>query len=95
MRWFWRRRAGEELTCQQAVALVMAYLDDELDQGSRALLELHLADCERCSEHLAQIRVTIAAAGRVRDEDLEPRARQDLMELYRRWREDPSSAKTW
>jgi anti-sigma factor RsiW len=95
VRWVWRRQSHDDLTCQQAVALVTAYLDDELDQDSRALLERHLADCERCSEHLAQIRVTIDAAGRVRGEDLEPRARQDLMELYRRWREDPSSAKTW
>jgi anti-sigma factor RsiW len=95
MRWFRRRRSEQGLTCQQAVALVTAYLDDELDPVSRALLELHLADCERCTEHLNQIRATIAAAGRVRDEDLQPRARQDLIELYRRWREDPSSAKTW
>ncbi len=95
MRWPWRRRSGRPLSCRQAVALVTAYLDDQLDDEARALFELHLADCEKCTEHLQQIRVTIAAAGRVREEDLDPRARQDLMELYRNWRDDPSSAKTW
>ncbi len=95
MRWPWRRGDRHALTCRQAVALVTAYLDDELDARSRELFELHLADCEMCTEHLDQIRATIAAAGRVRDADLEPRARQDLMDLYRRWRDEPGSAKTW
>ena len=40
-------------------------------------------------EHVKQIQVTIAVAGRVRDDDLDPLAREDLMDLYRRWRDDP------
>ena len=36
----------------------------------------------------SEIQVTVAAAGRVRDDDLDPRVRQDLMNLYRRWRGD-------
>jgi len=26
--------------------------------------------------------------GRIREDDLDPRARQDLMDLYRRWQRD-------
>jgi hypothetical protein len=43
-----------------------------------------------CTEHLKQIRVTIAVAGEVRDDDLDPVAREDLMQLYRGWRSDPA-----
>lgn len=88
MRWRRRRSRGHDLTCQQAVALVTAYLDGDLAQDARSLFEAHLDECANCSEHLRQIEVTIAVAGRVRDEDLDPLAREDLMDLYRRWRRD-------
>jgi hypothetical protein len=39
-------------------------------------------------EHLRQIRITVTVTGRVRDEDLNPRAREDLMDVYRRWQAD-------
>lgn len=39
-----------------------------------------------CSKCLAQMRVTIAAMGRVEPEALDPEARDDLVALYRRWR---------
>jgi RNA polymerase sigma factor (sigma-70 family) len=52
----------------------------------RALVEAHLAECESCAEHLRQIRITVAVTGRIREEDLDPAARETLMDLYRRWR---------
>ena len=91
MRWRRRRPNGHDLTCQQAVALVTAYLDGDLSKDARAVFEAHLKECDMCAEHLKQIRVTIAVAGRVREEDLDPLAREDLMDLYRRWRDDPAS----
>jgi anti-sigma factor RsiW len=89
----WRRRRpnGHDLTCRRAVALVTAYLDGDLRGDERRLFEAHLGECEMCTEHLNQIRATIAVAGRVRDEDLDPLAREDLMQLYRRWRADPTA----
>lgn len=87
-----RRPDGHDITCQQAVALVTAYLDGDLPRASRETFEAHLDECEHCAEHVKQIEVTVALAGRVRDEDLEPAAREDLMELYRRWRDDDVSA---
>ena len=91
MRWRRRRLNGHDLTCRQAVALVTAYLDGELTRDSRMLFEAHLDECDMCTEHVKQIKVTIAVAGRVREEDLDPMAREDLMDLYRRSRDDPAS----
>jgi anti-sigma factor RsiW len=81
---FRRRRA---LVCRQAVSLMTDYLDGALDRRDRDRLEAHLAGCPHCSEYLAQIRATIAAAGRVEPDDLSAEALGDLVELYRRWRD--------
>jgi len=74
----WRRPTGHDINCQQAVALVTAYLDGALPRGDRERLEAHLADCPHCAEHLKQIKVTIIATGEVRADDLDPLAREDL-----------------
>lgn len=79
---------GHDITCRQAVALMTDYLDGALSEDDRALVEAHLGECEACTEHLRQIRITVTVTGRVRDEDLNPRAREDLMDLYRRWQAD-------
>ena len=85
MRWWRRRRA---LVCREAVALMGDYLDGVLTGADRRRLEAHLADCPHCSEHLAQLRVTIDALGRVEPEDLTDAAVDDLVALYRRWQAD-------
>jgi anti-sigma factor RsiW len=81
----WRRRR-RALVCRDAVALMTAYLDDELGQRDRARLEAHLADCPHCSEYLAQLRVTIDSLGHVDVDALPDDALDDLVDLYRRWR---------
>ena len=83
-----RRRApsGHDMTCRQAVALVTDYLDGALTGEHAALFRAHLAECPHCTEHLAQIRVTVVATGQVGIDDLDPLARADLIDLYRRWR---------
>ena len=79
---------AHDITCRQAVSLMTDYLDDALGPDDRALMEAHLAECEGCAEHLRQIRITVAVTGRIREEDLAPAVRDDLMNLYRRWRRD-------
>jgi anti-sigma factor RsiW len=64
------------------------YLDGALSQDDVDLVEAHLGECEGCAEHLRQIRITVAVTGRIREDDLDPRAREDLMDLYRRWQRD-------
>jgi anti-sigma factor RsiW len=92
MSWLRRRPDGHDMTCKQAVALVTAYLDGALARPDRQLFEAHLSECDMCAEHVKQIEVTIAASGRVLEEDLDPLARDDLMNLYRRWREGSASS---
>jgi anti-sigma factor RsiW len=81
---FRRRRA---LVCRDAVALMSDYVDGALPPRERDRLEAHLATCPHCSEYLAQIRATIAASGRVQPDDLSDDALDELVALYRRWRE--------
>ena len=64
------------------------YLDGALSGRDRARLEGHLAECPHCSEYLNQIRVTVAAAGRVEADDLAPEVLDELVSLYRRWQAD-------
>lgn len=74
------------LVCQQAVDLIADYLDGTLSRRDRRRLEAHLSACPNCSAYLAQIRETIAATGSIRPDDLSPEARDELTDLYRRWR---------
>jgi anti-sigma factor RsiW len=70
------------------IALVAAYLDDALPPVDRARLEVHLDDCPHCGEHLRQLEVTRLVTGEIRGDALDPLAREDLINLYRRWRDD-------
>ena len=78
-----RRRA---VVCRQAVELVTDYLEGRLSHRDRARFEAHLANCPHCTRYLEQMRLTIAAVGRVESETLAPEARDELVALYRRWR---------
>jgi len=81
----WRRR-NHALVCREAVALISAYLDGELQFRDRDRLEAHLVDCPHCSEYLRQMRITLDALGRVEVDDLSDVAVDELVALYQRWR---------
>jgi anti-sigma factor RsiW len=80
---FWSKN---ELVCQEMVELITDYLEGALPRAQRRRFEAHLAACEHCSEYLAQMRVTIALSGRLRDEDMTPAMREEFTDIYRRWR---------
>jgi anti-sigma factor RsiW len=78
-------RLARELTCQEVVELVTAYLDGALARRDRKRFEKHLALCDGCSMYLEQIRETVATTQRVSLQlpaDLE----QKLLEAFRGWR---------
>ncbi|MGE0880920.1 MAG: anti-sigma factor [Acidimicrobiia bacterium] len=81
------RRRGRDLVCRQAVELMTAYLDGALTDRDRMRLEAHLAECPHCTEYLAQIRMTVAVTGAIGPDDLAPEALDDLVALYRRFRQ--------
>jgi hypothetical protein len=64
-----RRWAGggtmydDELSCQELVELVTAYLDDALAPSTRQRFEQHHTGCSGCRAYLAQMRATIRLLG--------------------------------
>lgn len=76
----------DPLVCQEVVELVTDYLEGALSRADRRRFEAHLADCPHCTAYLAQMRATIRLTGRLEPDDLTPEMRDDLGELYRRWR---------
>jgi anti-sigma factor RsiW len=80
-----RRR---DLVCQEAVALVIGYIEGTLSRASRDRFESHLAACPDCTEYFEHVRATIRLTGRLGTEDLTPEMQHDLIVLYRRWRDN-------
>ena len=79
--------ASEEaaLTCKELVEIVSDYLEGALLDGDRERFDTHLADCEGCRRYLDQMRVTIRVVGTLSEEDLDPDARDQLLEVFRAW----------
>jgi len=73
------------LTCRELVELVTEYLEDALPPDVRARVEAHLSGCEGCTGYLEQMRTTILLTGKLREDDLTPRQRDELMRLFRDW----------
>ena len=77
----------QPLTCRELVELVTDYLEGALAPGDRERFEQHLEVCPGCVTYLEQIRETIRQAGRLREEDLAPPARDALLAQFRNWKE--------
>lgn len=75
-----------DIVCQQAVELVTDYLEGTLSRRDRRRFEKHLKKCPNCSAYLEQIETTIRLTGSIEPDQLTPEARQELSDLYRRWR---------
>jgi anti-sigma factor RsiW len=73
-----------ELTCQQVVELVTAYLEDGLSPEDRERFEQHLASCIGCRNYLEQMRRTIETTGRVQLA-LPAELEEKLLEAFRGW----------
>ncbi len=65
------------LACREVVELVSDYLEDALTPTRRARVEAHLDTCPDCTAYLAQLRATIGALGRLREDDVGARSHRD------------------
>lgn len=83
------RRRRDDLACRDAVALMTDYLDGGLEPRLRRGLEAHLAGCPHCAEYLAQMRASIALAGRTPAPAPDAETSHALAELYRSWKATP------
>jgi anti-sigma factor RsiW len=79
-------RTQEDLTCQELVELVTAYLEDALDATDRARFEDHLALCEGCTIYVEQMRTTIRLTGMLSPQSLSPAAEGALLSAFRTWK---------
>jgi predicted anti-sigma-YlaC factor YlaD len=77
-----------DLECRDAVELATDYLEGALSWRQRRSYEHHVRNCPDCRAHFEQIRAVAAALGAVEPEALSPAAQQDLMDVFRRYRED-------
>jgi len=75
------------MSCHELVELVTEYLEDALSREDRARFEEHLEACPYCVTYVDQIRTTVAALGRLSEEQLSEEARMELMAAFRGWKQ--------
>ena len=77
-----------DLTCQELVELVTAYLDDALPPEERERFDRHIRACPGCDAYVEQIRETTRLTGELPTEaSLPPDARDALLAQFRNWQE--------
>jgi anti-sigma factor (TIGR02949 family) len=79
-------RLDRELTCAEVVEVITDYLERRMPAHDRERFEEHLAFCDGCSVYLDQMRLTIAATGRLRIEDIPAALEERLVAAFRAWR---------
>jgi anti-sigma factor RsiW len=75
----------EALSCQELVELVTDYLEDALDESTRAMFDRHIAGCADCTRYLEQLRTIVHATGQITVDDLTPEAENALLQAFRGW----------
>jgi anti-sigma factor RsiW len=76
-------RSVEPISCQEVVELVTDYLDGAMSPADVARFDHHLSLCEGCVFYVDQIRMTIAAVGRIGEAGVPPEVRDDLVAAFR------------
>ena len=75
------------MPCKELVELITDYLDGTMAQVDRVRFEAHLDECPYCMTYVDQMRETIATLGELPVDSIRPRARGELLEAFRGWRE--------
>jgi anti-sigma-K factor RskA len=74
------------MSCKELVELVTDYLEGSLSWRQRRRFEKHLVLCHGCNAYVEQFRVTLSALGTLREEDVPPPARDELLAAFRDWK---------
>ena len=74
------------MTCKELVELITDYLEGQLSDDVRIRLENHLSGCNGCTNYLEQMRQTIRLTGKLREEDISPQQRDELLMIFRTWK---------
>jgi anti-sigma factor RsiW len=75
-----------QLACIEVVEVITDYLEGALPARTRRLLEQHLTGCDGCDAYLEQMRRTIEATGRLREEDVPPELEARLLLAFESWK---------
>jgi len=76
----------DHITCQEVVELVTDYFEGALPADQADLFEQHINFCEGCDWYVDQMRTTVAAVGRVEEEDVPDEMRERLLTAFRDWK---------
>ncbi len=76
----------DELTCRELVEVITDYLEGSLPPAERVRFEEHIVMCAPCTVYLEQMRATIRLTGMLREEEIDERARDRLLEAFRGWK---------
>jgi anti-sigma factor RsiW len=76
---------ADDLECRVLVEIVSDYLDGALPEEDRERFDAHLEVCEGCRRYLDQMRTTIRVVGTLSEDDLDPGAKDQLLQLFRDW----------
>jgi anti-sigma factor RsiW len=79
------RNVNDDITCEELVELVTEYLEGALTPAARERIELHLAGCEGCRAHVAQVRAVLRVAGALPPERLSDGAEDELVAAFLSW----------
>ena len=74
------------MSCKELVELVTDYLEGSLSWRQKRRFEKHIALCHGCTAYVEQFRVTLRALGTLREEDVPPAARDELLAVFRDWK---------
>jgi anti-sigma factor RsiW len=76
-------RSPLHISCQELVELVSDYVEHALPADEAAVFEQHLNFCDGCVLYVDQLRRTIAAVGRLREEDVPDETKAKLLTAFR------------
>jgi anti-sigma factor RsiW len=74
---------GTATSCQEVVEVITDYLEGKLSAEDAAIFEAHLELCDGCRFYLDQMRTTIAAVGRIEDEEVPAEVRDAVLAAFR------------
>jgi anti-sigma factor RsiW len=74
---------GTAISCQEVVEVVTDYLEGRMSPEDVAIFEAHLEICDGCQWYVDQMRITIAAVGRIEDAEVPDELRETVLAAFR------------
>jgi anti-sigma factor RsiW len=74
------------LTCREVVDLLTDYVEGVLSQDDRERVEAHLQTCPDCTAYVEQVRTTIGALERLREENVPGAVLDELVKAFQGWK---------